>query len=180
MTKYKLNEWEKIKNSISINNKAFINGKFQDSISNKTFGCINPSNGELITNVSSCDENDVDIAVKNARKTFDSGVWSMMSPSERKIKLIKLSELIIENIDEFSILDSIDMGKPVEDCVAIDVPGAAAILQWTAEAIDKLNDEIAPTDKRNLALVKRVPLGVIGAVIPWNFPLDMAIWKCAP
>ena len=180
MSRHTLKEWENLSQKINYKNQAFINGSFCESLTGKKFQCINPANGELLTEVSSCDEHDVNKAVKSARESFESGVWSSLSPTERKNRLLNLASLIMDNLDEFSILDSVDMGKPVEDCAAIDVPGAASILQWTAEATDKLMDEISPTEARNLAMIKRIPLGVIGAVIPWNFPLDMAIWKCAP
>ena len=173
-------EWKKLSKNITYRNQAFINGSFCNSLTESTFKCINPATGDTLTEVASCDEKDVNRAVKAARTSFESGVWSDLSPTERKNRLLKLSTLIMDNLIEFSLLDSLDMGKPVEDCAAIDVPGASGILQWTAEAIDKIMDEISPTDSRNLAMIKRTPLGVIGAVIPWNFPLDMAIWKCGP
>ena len=180
MGRHSNKEWLDLKKKISFHDKAFIGGKFCNSNSGETFECINPSTGKTISKVANCSEQDVNKAVKLARSAFENGKWSDLSPTERKSRLLKLSSLIMDNIDEFALLDSLDMGKPVEDCAAIDVPGAAGILQWTAEAIDKVSDEISPTEKRNLAMVKRIPLGVVGAVVPWNFPLDMAIWKCAP
>ena len=180
MSRHSNKEWLDIKKNLSFHNQAFIGGKFCNSDSGETFECINPSTGKTLSKVASCNEQDVNKAVKLARSAFENGKWSDLSPTERKSRLLKLSSLIMDNIDEFALLDSLDMGKPVEDCAAIDVPGAAGILQWTAEAIDKVSDEISPTEKRNLAMVKRVPLGVVGAVVPWNYPLDMAMWKCAP
>jgi gamma-glutamyl-gamma-aminobutyraldehyde dehydrogenase len=106
-------------------------------------------------------------------------VWSEETPQNRKAVLLKLADLIRANLDELALLDSMDMGKPVEDAAAVDVPGSAAFFQWYAEAIDKIYDEIAPTGKGNLALITKEPLGVVGAVVPWNFPLDMATWKGA-
>ena len=103
-----------------------------------------------------------------------------MSPTERKKILLKLSDLILKNHNELALLDSMDMGKTVSDAFTYDIPGAADLLSWNAEAIDKIMDEIAPTEKNNLAMIRRVPLGVVGAVVPWNYPLDMAMWKCAP
>ncbi len=103
-----------------------------------------------------------------------------MSPSERKKILLKLSDLILKNHDELALLDSMDMGKTVSDAFTYDIPGAADLLSWNAEAIDKIMDEVAPTEKNILAMIRRVPLGVVGAVVPWNYPLDMAMWKCAP
>ena len=173
-------EWEKLSSNLNFNNEAFINGKFVKAQSEKTFDCLNPSNGKLLTKVSSCDETDVDRAVKSCRKAFDNGHWSRMSPSERKKILLKLSDLILKNHDELALLDSMDMGKTVSDAFTYDIPGAADLLSWNAEAIDKIMDEVAPTEKNNLAMIRRVPLGVVGAVVPWNYPLDMAMWKCAP
>ena len=173
-------EWEKLSSNLNFNNEAFIDGKFVKAQSEKTFDCFNPSNGKLLTKVSSCDETDVDRAVKSCRKAFDNGHWSRMSPSERKKILLKLSDLILKNHDELALLDSMDMGKTVSDAFTYDIPGAADLLSWNAEAIDKIMDEVAPTEKNNLAMIRRVPLGVIGAVVPWNYPLDMAMWKCAP
>ena len=173
-------EWEKISSDLSFRSEAFINGKFVKSQSHKTFDCINPSNGKLLTKVASCDDVDVDLAVKSCRNAFDNGHWSRMAPSERKKILIKLSDLILKNHNELALLDSLDMGKTVSDAITYDIPGASDLLRWNAEAIDKIMDEIAPTEKNNLAMIRRVPLGVIGAVVPWNYPLDMAMWKCAP
>ena len=173
-------EWEKLSSNLNFNNEAFIDGKFVKAQSEKTFDCFNPSNGKLLTKVSLCDETDVDRAVKSCRKAFDNGHWSRMSPSERKKILLKLSDLILKNHDELALLDSMDMGKTVSDAFTYDIPGAADLLSWNAEAIDKIMDEVAPTEKNNLAMIRRVPLGVVGAVVPWNYPLDMAMWKCAP
>ena len=173
-------EWEKLSSNLNFNNEAFIDGKFVKAQSEKTFDCFNPSNGKLLTKVSSCDETDVDSAVKSCRKAFDNGHWSRMSPTERKKILLKLSDLILKNHNELALLDSMDMGKTVSDAFTYDIPGAADLLSWNAEAIDKIMDEIAPTEKNNLAMIRRVPLGVVGAVVPWNYPLDMAMWKCAP
>ena len=173
-------EWEKLSSNLNFHNEAFIDGKFVKAKSEKTFDCFNPSNGKLLTKVSSCDETDVDRAVKSCRKAFDNGHWSRMSPSERKKTLLKLSDLILKNHDELALLDSMDMGKTVSDAFTYDIPGAADLLSWNAEAIDKIMDEVAPTEKNNLAMIRRVPLGVVGAVVPWNYPLDMAMWKCAP
>ena len=173
-------DWEKLSSNLNFNNEAFIDGKFVKAQSEKTFDCFNPSNGKLLTKVSSCDETDVDRAVKSCRKAFDNGHWSRMSPSERKKILLKLSDLILKNHNELALLDSMDMGKTVSDAFTYDIPGAADLLSWNAEAIDKIMDEVAPTEKNNLAMIRRVPLGVVGAVVPWNYPLDMAMWKCAP
>ncbi|WP_420546731.1 aldehyde dehydrogenase [Curvivirga sp.] len=175
-----LEEWKAKAASLTYRNQAFINGQFVDAISGKTFDNINPATGEVITKVAECDAADIDIAVKAARASFKSGVWSKKAPMERKAVLLKLADLIRDNLEELALLESLDMGKKVEDAVAVDVPGSAMFWQWYAESVDKIYDEVAPTAAGDLAIVKREALGVIGAVTPWNFPLDMATWKCAP
>lgn len=141
---------------------------------------MNPATAEVLTDVARGGVEDVDRAVAAARRTFDDGRWSRKTPGERKEVLLRLATLIGENVPELALLDSLDMGKLVKDAATVDAPGSAHFFQWHAEAIDKLYDEIAPTGGRNLAMIRRVPLGVIGAVVPWNFPLDMATWKLAP
>jgi gamma-glutamyl-gamma-aminobutyraldehyde dehydrogenase len=123
---------------------------------------------------------DVDRAVASARTAFDGGAWSRAGVDERKATLLRLSALILDNRDELAVTDSLDMGKLVTDAWSIDVPGSAAILAYYAESVDKVAGEIPPTAPGNVALVRPVPLGVVGAVIPWNYPLEMAIWKVAP
>ena len=157
----------------------FINGKFEDAASGKTFDTINPATGEVIAAVAEGDQVDIDRAVSAARNSFEHGVWSEEAPMNRKAVLLKLADLIRENLDELALLDSMDMGKTVEDAATVDVPGSALFFQWYAEAIDKIYDEVAPTGPGDLALITREPLGVVGAVVPWNFPLDMATWKAA-
>ena len=173
-------DWAKTAATLRLRDKAFIDGKAVEALSDETFNCINPATGGLLAKVAACGEADVDRAVKSARAAFEDGRWSRKSPAERKAVLLKLADLIRANTVELALLDSLDMGKLVMDAATVDVPGSAAIFQWYAEAIDKVYDEVAPTGPNNLALVRREPLGVVGAVVPWNFPLDMATWKCAP
>ena len=172
-------EWTAKAKALTFRNQAYIDGKFVDAISGATFDTINPATGEVLTQVAACDAADVDAAVTAARRAFESGVWSQMDPTARKGVLLKLADLIRENLEEFALLDTLDMGKPITETSTVDVPGSAHFFQWYAEAIDKLYDEVAPTAPGDLALVRRVPLGVVGAVVPWNFPLDMATWKSA-
>lgn len=173
-------DWVKDAAGLRLRDKAFIDGKPVDALSGETFDSINPATGALLAKVAACGEADVDRAVRSARAAFEDGRWSGRSPAERKAVLLRLADLIRENSVELALLDSLDMGKLVTDAATIDVPGSAAIFQWYAEAIDKVYDEVAPTGSGNLALVRREALGVVGAVVPWNFPLDMATWKCAP
>nr|WP_319948200.1 aldehyde dehydrogenase [uncultured Shimia sp.] len=179
MPDYTHQEWKARAEQISLRNQAFIDGKFVDAVSRKTFDSINPATGEVLTRVSECDAADIDLAVEAGRRAFDDGRWSRMAPGDRKAVMLKLADLIRANLEEMALLDSLDMGKLVTDAITVDAPGSAHFFQWYAEAIDKIYDEVAPTGPGDLALVSRVPLGVVGAVTPWNFPLDMATWKGA-
>ncbi|WP_205910378.1 aldehyde dehydrogenase [Rhizobium sp. FKL33] len=175
-----LADWKDAAAKLRFRNRAFIDGAFVPALSGKTFPSVNPATEAVITEIAACDAEDIDRAVKAARAAFEDGRWSGKTPAERKAVLLKLADLIRDNLTEFALLESLDMGKLVTDAAAIDVPGAAGVFQWFAEAIDKIYDEIAPTGRGNVAMVRREALGVIGAVTPWNFPLDMAAWKCAP
>ncbi|KPD10731.1 aldehyde dehydrogenase [Phaeobacter sp. 11ANDIMAR09] len=179
MLDYSHADWKSRAKALQFHSQAFIGGKFVDALSGRTFDSINPATGETLSAVAECDAADVDLAVVAARRAYDSGSWSRMAPGDRKVVLLKLADLIRANLAEMALLDSLDMGKLVTDAATIDAPGAAHFFQWHAEAIDKLYDEVAPTGPGDLALVSRVPLGVVGAVTPWNFPLDMATWKSA-
>ncbi len=179
MADYTFEDWKARAAALNFRNQAFIDGKFVDAASGKTFESINPATGEVLAHVAECDEEDVNRAVAAARTAFEDGRWSRQAPGERKAVMLKLADLIRENLEEFALLDSLDMGKLVQDAVTVDAPGSAHFFQWYAEAIDKIYDEVAPTGPGDLAIVKRVPLGVVGAVTPWNFPLDMATWKGA-
>jgi gamma-glutamyl-gamma-aminobutyraldehyde dehydrogenase len=173
-------DWIDRASAIRFRDKAFIDGKFVAARSGRTFASVNPATGETLAEVASCGAEDIDLAVAAARRSFEAGVWSRAKPAHRKEVLLKLAQLLRENLHELALLESLDMGKLVADAAAVDVPGSAGIFQWYAEAIDKLYDEVAPTGSGDLVLVRREPLGVVGAVVPWNFPLDMATWKCAP
>ena len=169
-----------IASSIQIQNKAFIYGERVNAISNKTLEVINPATGEHLTDVPRCDEQDVDRAVKAARKSFTEGTWSKTEPEERKYVLLKLAELVRENANELAVLESLDTGKTITDCIheiGTEVPN---FLQWYAELADKYFGKIPQTGENALALITREPVGVAGMVLPWNFPLVMAAWKIAP
>jgi len=157
---------------------ALING--QSSAANALFDSINPATGKLLAQVSACDSVEIHRAVHAARDSFNKGYWSRCAPRERQKKLLRLAELIEANREELALLESLNMGKPVMDAYHIDVPGSATILRWYAESLDKIYGEVAPTANDALATITRVPAGVVAAIVPWNFPLDMAVWKLAP
>jgi gamma-glutamyl-gamma-aminobutyraldehyde dehydrogenase/4-guanidinobutyraldehyde dehydrogenase/NAD-dependent aldehyde dehydrogenase len=160
--------------------RAFIDGAYVDALSGKTFDCVSPVDGSVVARVAAGDQADVDRAVAGARAAFDKGSWSQSAPAHRKRVLQRFADLIDANADELALLETIDMGKPISDSRTIDVPGAARCIRFYAEAVDKVSDEIAPTTPSAVAMVVREPLGVIGAVVPWNFPLMMAAWKLGP
>lgn len=180
MSALSFQDWQGKAASLTFRNQCYIDGKFVDASDGKKFETINPATAEVLTDVARGTARDIDAAVTAARRAFNDGRWSRQTPSARKEVLLKLATLIRDNIPELALLDTLDMGKLIKDSSTIDAPGSAHFFQWHAEAIDKLNDEIAPTGGRDLAMIKRVPLGVVGAVVPWNFPLDMATWKLAP
>jgi 4-guanidinobutyraldehyde dehydrogenase/NAD-dependent aldehyde dehydrogenase len=123
---------------------------------------------------------DADRAVAAARRAFDDGVWSRQPPRERKRVLLRFAELILAHRDELALLETLDMGKPIADSLAVDIPATARCIAWYAEAVDKIYDEVAPTGHDALALITREPVGVVAAIVPWNFPLIMAAWKIGP
>ena len=165
---------------LEIRNRAWIDGDSVDAAAGETFDCVSPVTGETITAVAACAAEDVDRAVAGARKAFESGAWSRLAPKKRKRVLLRLAELMREHAGELALLETIDMGKPIRDATKVDVPNAAECIAYYGEAIDKVYDEVAPTDPSAVAMVVREPLGVIGAVVPWNFPLLMASWKLGP
>lgn len=175
-----LADWRQLAAQVVPRTLAHIGGRSVPARSGRTFVAINPATEAVIAEVASCDAPDVDDAVRAARNAFESGVWSRCAPAERKRVLCRLGELIASHGAELALLDSLNMGKRVADAFSIDVPAAGGLFSWYGEAIDKLNGEVASTDPGNLAVVTREPLGVVGAVVPWNFPLDMVAWKVAP
>jgi len=167
------------RNAINFKTQAFINGNYVDSTTGKTFESISPVDGKLITNISECDIEDINSAVKAAREVFEKGSWSRMAPSKRKKILFNFADLMKKNILELGILETLNMGKPISNATG-DIAACINCTRWYAEAIDKIYDDVAPTSNNLLATITREPLGVVGAVTPWNYPLLMACWKFAP
>ena len=158
----------------------FIDGKYHKSISEKSFDNISPIDGKLINKISFAQQSDIDIAVSSARKVFEKGHWSNMAPGQRKKILLKFSQLIERDRLELSLLDTIDMGKTINDTYNADLPTSIDNIEWYAEIIDKLFDDISPSSKEYMGLITKEPIGVVAAIVPWNYPLWMAIWKIAP
>ena len=159
---------------------AFIDGRFVPAESGRTFPTENPATGKVLAQVAACEAANVNLAVRSARKAFEGGAWSRMPPLNRKKVLLKFANLLEANAAELALLDCLEGGKPIGDCVNTDVPETVHCIRWHAETLDKLYDRVAPTGPEILALVLREPVGVVGAVIPWNFPTQMAAWKLGP
>lgn len=165
---------------LNIRGQAFIGGRYVNAASGRTFDCVSPIDGRLLTRVARCDEEDVDRAVRAARAAFEDGRWADLAPARRKRVLQRFADLIEQQQTELALLETLDMGKPITDSSTIDIPGVVNCIRWYAEAIDKVYDEVAPTDHNIVAMLRREPVGVVGAIVPWNFPLLMAAWKIGP
>jgi len=173
-------DWQAKAQAIRPEWRAFIDGKYVEAVSGETFETVNPATGKVIANIASCDERDVDIAVSSARKAFECGVWSRRAPAERKAVMLAFSQKLLEHREELALLESMDVGKPIVNAYNGDIVSAATCIQWYAEAIDKLYGETAPATDDMTTMVVREPLGVVAAVVPWNYPLSMAAWKLGP
>ena len=172
--------YEPIADNIKFEGRAFINGNYVDAVDGHKYENLNPATGKIICSVARCNYKDVDLAVKAARKSFDSGIWSKSSPEYRKEILLQFTNLLKKHGEENAVLECIDTGKLISDCideVAIDAP---MHFQWYGELIDKIFGKVGPTEPSITSLIVKEPIGVVAGVVPWNFPLMMAVWKAAP
>ncbi|MGC2462528.1 MAG: aldehyde dehydrogenase [Steroidobacteraceae bacterium] len=172
--------WERSAAALRIEGRAFINGRHVSARSGRRFDDISPIDGKVIGQVARCEAADIDIAVAAARTTFESGVWRRTEPRERKQVLLRFAELIHADVERLALLETLDVGKPILNSINVDVASAANCIAYYAEFADKLVDEIAATGPNDLAMIRREPLGVIGAIVPWNYPLIISAWKIGP
>ncbi|MBI3143838.1 MAG: aldehyde dehydrogenase [Pseudogulbenkiania sp.] len=173
-------EWKQLATMLHIESRLFIDGHYTHASDGRTFECLNPATNTKLTDVGWAGEAEVDAAVAAARQAFESGTWSALPPLKRGRILKRFAALIREHVDELALLETLDMGKPIGDSTTVDVPGAAYCVEWYAEAIDKVGGEVAPVDPKLVGLVTREAIGVVAAVVPWNFPILMASWKFGP
>lgn len=173
-------EYKAIAAGLSLPTQAFVDGSFRPAASGKTFSSVNPATGEVLAEVAACDASDVDFAVATARDAFEDGRWSRLHPGARKAVLIRLAKLIKRNARELAVMESLDSGKTIYDCETVDLPETIHCLTWNAELIDKIYDQVAPASDNHIAMILREPVGVVGLVLPWNFPLLMLAWKIDP
>lgn len=167
-------------NNLTVRNLAFINGNYTAAVTGKVYPVHNPADGTVITEVSACDAIDVRCAAQHARAAFDDGRWSSLRPSDKKKRMLAFADLIEANAAELAALETRNTGKPIRDTETVDIPKSVNMLRWYAEAADKIYGGVAPTAPSVHAFISREPLGVIGAVIPWNFPLYLAAYKLGP
>jgi acyl-CoA reductase-like NAD-dependent aldehyde dehydrogenase len=173
-------DWSARAESLRVPQTILIGGWRGAAQSGKTYDVVSPRNGRIVATLPECDRGDVDRAVREARRSFNSGVWADMAPTERKKRLRRLAELIDAHRDELALMDSMCMGVPISIALSYCVQWAVNGFEWYGEAIDKIYDEVAPTDKSVVATITREPVGVVAAVLPWNCPAGLLGWKVPP
>ncbi|MEZ5873246.1 MAG: aldehyde dehydrogenase [Nitratireductor sp.] len=172
-------EYAAIAEGINFPASAFIDGRYMPGRGAK-LDTVNPATGKTICTIAACNDRDVDLAVEKARTAFENGSWSRLHPARRKEILIRLCKLITRNARELAVMESLDSGKPIRDCVMIDIPETINAIKWHAEAADKIYDQTAPVGDDAMAMIVREPIGIVAAILPWNFPLLMLAWKIGP
>ncbi len=172
--------WKERAAQARIDARALIGGRRVAAASGQTFDCVSPIDGRTLAPVARCGAADIDAAVQGARRAFEDRRWAGRAPAARKKVLQRFADKILAAREELALLETLDMGKPIRESLAVDVPATARTIAWYAEAVDKIYDEIAPTPESALALITREPMGVIGAIVPWNYPMIMAAWKLGP
>jgi 4-guanidinobutyraldehyde dehydrogenase/NAD-dependent aldehyde dehydrogenase len=172
-----VDDWLSRAAAVTPRSEAFIDGRFVPAASGRTFTDIAPRDGRPIAEVAESDATDVDRAVSAGRAAFEDRRWADQSPKDRKRVLLRLAERIRADREQLALLESLDVGKPIRDTVSVDVPSCATTIQWYAETIDKTYGEVGPTGPDALSLVTREPIGVVAAIVPWNYPLIITAWK---
>ncbi len=173
-------DWAARAQRMDIDGRAMINGRRAPAVSGQVFEKRSPIDGRVLAAVARGQSVDIDAAVAGARRAFEDGRWARQAPAARKAVMQRFAQRMMDAREELALVETLDMGKPIRDSLRTDVPAAARCIQWYAEAIDKVYDEIAPTGPDALALITREPMGVIGAIVPWNYPMLMAAWKLGP
>lgn len=173
-------DWPELATTLELPTFGIIDGERREAQSGFTFECFNPATGARLAEVTAYQDVDVDCAVQSARAAFTSAKWAGASPSERKARILAFADLLIENAQALALMDSLSMGKPAQIAFDSDVPGAAAFIRWYGECLDKLYDEVVPSDSSSIVTATREPLGVIAIITPWNYPIEEAAIKLAP
>jgi gamma-glutamyl-gamma-aminobutyraldehyde dehydrogenase len=179
-TERRRSDWERLAAPLRPEGRAVIHGALVGARSGRVFDKKSPIDGRVIAQVARCDQADIDAAVASSRAAFEDGAWRRTEPKERKRVLLRFAELIREDLGHLAMLETLDVGKPIQNSLEVDVPKAIDCIAYYGEFADKLYDEIAPTGPNDLALVRREPLGVVAAIVPWNYPLIVTSWKIGP
>ncbi|HAT3513632.1 MULTISPECIES: aldehyde dehydrogenase PuuC [Serratia] len=180
MNFHHLQYWQQRAQALKIEHQLFIDGRYQPAAAGKSFAVEDPAGRRELAQVARGEAADIDRAVSAARAAFERDDWAQAAPAQRKATLLRFAELMEQHHEELALLETLDTGKPIRHSLRDDVPGAIRCIRWYAEAIDKVYGEIAPTGRDALALIEREPIGVVGAIVPWNFPLLLACWKLGP
>lgn len=175
-----LAHFETLAGRIAIPAHAVIDGNVVPALSGKSFANVSPRNGIVINEIAAADAADIDVAVAAARRSFEEGTWRRMHYRQKKTILFKLADLMERDAEQLALLESLDVGKPIKDALSVDIPGSIRTLRYYAEALDKVYGEVGPETSDRISFAVHEPLGVIGIIVPWNFPLLMAIWKVGP
>jgi 4-(gamma-glutamylamino)butanal dehydrogenase len=175
-----LAHFEKLAGSIALPHQAIINGHLVPALSGATFDNISPRNGRLINQIALCGEADADAAVASARRAFEDKRWRNLHYRDKKRIMFKLADLMERDLEALALMESLDSGKPIRDTTSFDVPSAIRSLRYYAEALDKVHGEVGPETADRFSYMVHEPLGVIAAIMPWNFPLHLTMWKVAP
>ena len=173
-------DWGARAAALAVDGRAVIDGRRIDAVDGQVFDKHSPIDGRLLGGIMRGQSADIDAAVRSARAAFDDARWAGKAPAARKRILQRFSEKILAAKEELALLETLDMGKPIQYALAVDVPATARTIAWYGEAVDKIYDEIAPTPSTSLALITREPMGVVGVIVPWNYPMIMAAWKLGP
>lgn len=171
-------DWHGRADALAIDGRAFVDGRRVTASGQLSRATLSPIDGRILAELAACRPADVDTAVAAARRAFPS--WSRKGAAGRKETLLELAALMERHADELALLETMDSGKPILQTTTVDVPGAISTLRWYAEAADKQSGELPAVPPGATALVTREPLGVVAAIVPWNFPLEIAVWKLAP
>jgi acyl-CoA reductase-like NAD-dependent aldehyde dehydrogenase len=163
-----------------IETRLFIDGQFVDAVKGGRFTTVNPATDEPLAEMSAGTAEDIDRAVAAAKRAFRSGAWSRMAPRQRMEVLYRFAALIEQRAEQLAVLETLDMGKPISDVVNVDLPSVIDTIRFMSECIDKIEGSVTNTEASVMHMVLREPLGVVGAISPWNYPLLMAAWKIAP
>ncbi len=175
-----LTDWATLAGRLDTPTELLIDGQWVPGLEGKRLDVVSPIDGSVIRSIALGTAVDIDRAVVNGRAAFDDGRWSRTAPAARKAVLIAWADLVAAHREELAVLQTLEMGKPAHESWTIDLRSVANTIRWNGEAIDKILDEIPHTEPNSLALITREPAGVVGAIVPWNFPLVMAAWKLGP